>query len=399
MTRTARMTAVERREQLLSVGRSLFAHEGYEAVSVEEIAAKAGVSKPIVYEHFGGKEGLYAVVVDREMRTFTSTLYDALSDASVPPEQLVERTAMALLGYIENNPDGFGVLVRDSPITDPDGSFSSLLGDVSTRVESLLARAFRAHGIPVDSAPYYAQMLVGLTIFVGQYWADRHDIDKETLAAYISNLAWNGLARMHRRPRLRYEGSHPLEQELEEKRGVGQNAGVSGRNDDTGTDNANGSTGTASATTSGTGHSPAEPDRHELKAEYKASKRRLKAQYRASKRAAKAADAAKSVDPSQRQPTTAQSAALTRSDGRPHQDDGNHRDKADPDKQNDQNKQDDRSARSLEKFADHDNSGKRRENNDDSDENKNAAGQNDDKHNAGQDRGGHDPQEGQHASE
>ena len=62
------MTGKERREQLLDVGRKLFAEKGFESVSVEEIAAKAGVSKPVVYEHFGGKEGLYAVVVDREMR-------------------------------------------------------------------------------------------------------------------------------------------------------------------------------------------------------------------------------------------------------------------------------------------------------------------------------------------
>ena len=61
------MTGKERREQLLDVGRSLFAQKGFDATSVEEIAAKADVSKPVVYEHFGGKEGLYAVVVDREI--------------------------------------------------------------------------------------------------------------------------------------------------------------------------------------------------------------------------------------------------------------------------------------------------------------------------------------------
>ena len=60
------MTGRQRREQLVVVGRSLFAQKGYNATSVEEVAAKAGVSKPIVYEHFGGKEGLYAVIVDRE---------------------------------------------------------------------------------------------------------------------------------------------------------------------------------------------------------------------------------------------------------------------------------------------------------------------------------------------
>ena len=62
-----RMTGRERREQLISIGRAAFAELGFEGTSVEEIAARAGVSKPVVYEHFGGKEGLYAVVVDREM--------------------------------------------------------------------------------------------------------------------------------------------------------------------------------------------------------------------------------------------------------------------------------------------------------------------------------------------
>ena len=56
-----RMTGKQRREQLIAIGRSLFAERGFEGTSVEEIAMRAGVSKPVVYEHFGGKEGLYAI--------------------------------------------------------------------------------------------------------------------------------------------------------------------------------------------------------------------------------------------------------------------------------------------------------------------------------------------------
>ena len=78
-----RMTGRERREQLLDIGRKLFAERGFEGTSVEEIAAQAGVSKPVVYEHFGGKEGLYAVVVDREVeRLLTTTAYRP----SLPPK-------------------------------------------------------------------------------------------------------------------------------------------------------------------------------------------------------------------------------------------------------------------------------------------------------------------------
>lgn len=200
------MSSYQRREQLIRIGRSLFASKGFEAVSVEEIAATAKVSKPIVYEHFGGKEGLYAVVVDREMRALNDALFQALSGENVHPRQIVERTTLALLTYIEENAEGFQVLVRDSPTTDPTSSFSSLLGDVSTRVGEILEEWFKRQKLPAKHAPYYAQMLVGMTVYTGQYWADQRKLSKEQLAALIVNLAWNGLSRMEAKPGLRFEG-------------------------------------------------------------------------------------------------------------------------------------------------------------------------------------------------
>jgi len=98
-TSRARMTGKQRREQLLEVGRKLFADKGFEATTVEEIAAKAGVSKPVVYEHFGGKEGLYAVVVDREIRSLLDGITGALtSDGHA--RRLLEQAALALLDYV-----------------------------------------------------------------------------------------------------------------------------------------------------------------------------------------------------------------------------------------------------------------------------------------------------------
>ena len=200
------MTSLQRREQLIRIGRALFASKGFEAVSVEEIASNAKVSKPIVYEHFGGKEGLYAVIVDREMQTLTNVLTATLSDPDMHPRQIVERAALALLTYIDENKDGFQVLVRDSPSTDPAGSFSSLLGDISLRVEDLLTAAFKRQRLSAKGVPYYAQMLVGMTVFTGQYWADRPKVSKEQLAAYIVDLAWHGLSRLDSKPTLRFEG-------------------------------------------------------------------------------------------------------------------------------------------------------------------------------------------------
>jgi len=79
MSRSRRLSGSERRAQLIDVGRAVFAKRGYEGASMEEIADRAKVSKPIVYEHFGGKEGLYAVVVDREVEHIVSRIVEAIS--------------------------------------------------------------------------------------------------------------------------------------------------------------------------------------------------------------------------------------------------------------------------------------------------------------------------------
>ena len=106
------MTGQERRQQLLDIGRKLFAERGFEGTSIEEIAAQAGVSKPVVYEHFGGKEGLYAVVVDREVEHLTSFAMTQLQGPHTQPK--FEAATASLLHYIEENADGFRILVRDS---------------------------------------------------------------------------------------------------------------------------------------------------------------------------------------------------------------------------------------------------------------------------------------------
>jgi AcrR family transcriptional regulator len=195
-----RMSGQERREQLLDVGRKLFAEKGFEAVSVEEIAAKADVSKPVVYEHFGGKEGLYAVVVDREMNHLLNAIGDALTAGSA--RALLEQAGMALFDYIDEYPDGFRILVRDSPVSQQTGSFASLIIDVAAQVEHLLAREFQTHKISTRLAPMYSQMLVGMVALTGQWWLDVRKPRKEDVVAHLVNLAWNGLEHMDPKPRL-----------------------------------------------------------------------------------------------------------------------------------------------------------------------------------------------------
>ncbi len=198
--RRVRMTGAQRREQLLDVGRALFAERGFGGTSVEEIASKAGVSKPVVYEHFGGKEGLYAVVVDREMRMLLDMVTSALTGGH--PRELLEQAAFALLDYIERSTDGFRILVRDSPVAQSTGTFASLISDIATQVEDILGLEFKQRGFEPKLAPMYAQALVGMVALTGQWWLDVRRPKKADVAAHLVNLAWNGLSGLEPRPRL-----------------------------------------------------------------------------------------------------------------------------------------------------------------------------------------------------
>jgi AcrR family transcriptional regulator len=194
------MTGKERREQLLDIGRRLFAERGLDGTSIEEIAARAGVSKPVVYEHFGGKEGLYAVVVDREVERFL-TMATGLLEGDDTMEKF-EVAAVSLLRYIEDNADGFRILVRDSPPGSGSGTFSSLIGDIASQVEYILGDVLKERGYDAKHAPMYAQMLVGMVAFTGQWWLDARKPKLEEMAAHLVNLAWNGLSHLDPKPRI-----------------------------------------------------------------------------------------------------------------------------------------------------------------------------------------------------
>ncbi|MUN39989.1 TetR family transcriptional regulator [Actinomadura sp. NEAU-AAG5] len=199
--RRKRMTGKERREQLLDIGRTLFAERGLDGTSVEEIASAAGVSKPVVYEHFGGKEGLYAVVVDREFEKLLRLITESLNSATHYRGKL-EKAALALLEYIEGNPDGFRILVRDSHGGTGTGSYASLLSEIAGEVEYILAQEFDRHDYDDKFAPLYAQSLVGMVAMTGQWWLDVRKPRREEVAAHIVNLAWNGISGLEPRPSL-----------------------------------------------------------------------------------------------------------------------------------------------------------------------------------------------------
>ena len=160
---------------------------------MEEIAKRAKVSKPVVYEHFGGKEGLYAVVVDREMHYVERRIVEAISSGS--PRERVEHASLAFLNYVKDHPDGFAVLSQDSPLTASRGSMSSLLNDMAERVGDVFVSAFKDAGYDPQAAPIYA------------HGAGRHGDVRRQVVDRGAQAGGRGGCQTHRSARL--DGSAP----------------------------------------------------------------------------------------------------------------------------------------------------------------------------------------------
>ncbi|OIH83336.1 TetR family transcriptional regulator [Arthrobacter sp. UCD-GKA] len=198
-----RMTGVQRRLQLIDISRHLFSMRGVDGTTIEEIARAAGVSKPVVYEHFGSKEALYMEVVTNEYRELLHRITESLSGEEDSSRVLLEKAALAMLTYIEECTEGFRILVRDAPPSQPEGTYSTLLTKVTEQVEHILADEFTHRGFSAEDGSIYAQMLVGMVAMTAQWWLDARHPDKRTVAAHVVNLAWYGLTGLRKEPGLR----------------------------------------------------------------------------------------------------------------------------------------------------------------------------------------------------
>ncbi|HET6188382.1 MAG TPA: TetR/AcrR family transcriptional regulator, partial [Trebonia sp.] len=98
--------------------------------------------------------------------------------------------------YIEDNADGFRILVRDSSPGATTGTYGTLLSDIAGQVEYIMADFLKSRGRDPKLAPMYSQMLVGMVAFTGQWWLDARKPKVEQVATNLIDLAWNGLSQL-----------------------------------------------------------------------------------------------------------------------------------------------------------------------------------------------------------
>lgn len=195
------MPAEERKRQIVLAAREVFARSGYEQASVEELAERAGVTKPILYRHFDGKRDLYIAVLEDHLADLIRRLWVGLS-ASQEPRERLRSSLHAYFSFVDERPDGYRMLVEAGARMDPamrerlGGAWDSLAEGVARTVGDIL----RGTGLDPAGAPVYARALVGMAEGVAAWWVRTRRLPREALADYLLALTWRGFDGLPRNP-------------------------------------------------------------------------------------------------------------------------------------------------------------------------------------------------------
>ena len=181
----------ERRVELLDAAERAIRRIGPQA-SMDEIAAEAGITKPILYSHFGDKAGLVQALAERVARQLNHTVTEALT-RSGEPRDVVASTIEAFCTFIEGETELYRFLVQTAR-HDVDGSGPRLLTDIGSQISVSLGGALRRAGADSGAAEPWAFAIVGMTFGGAAWWLHRRTMSKDDLVGYLTQLLWSGLA-------------------------------------------------------------------------------------------------------------------------------------------------------------------------------------------------------------
>jgi AcrR family transcriptional regulator len=191
--RSNRLPRHERRRQLLDAALEVFVSQGYHAAAMDEIAERAGVSKPVLYQHFPGKLELYLALLDESVDTLVETVRDALR-SNPDPKQRVAATFGAYFEYVGGKGQAYR-LVFESDLSNESAVRDRL--DRGTReCAEMVSRAVREDaGLSDDEAYLLSVGLVGMAQITARYWLGTRDrIPREAAEQLVARLAWRGIS-------------------------------------------------------------------------------------------------------------------------------------------------------------------------------------------------------------
>ena len=192
-----RVPRAQREGEILQAAWRAFAARGYHAVSMDEIAEEAGITKPMVYAYFGSKEGLFQACVDRAARRLMAAMEEAATlDASV--EVKVWRGLLSVFDFIEANREAWALLYPSGPNV-PGGPVASSAAKAFRDMVDLMGRLMTATAVgagmgkaAAEHAEPMAHALVAATVAMGTRWLQHPEEPKELQALRLMNFAWMG---------------------------------------------------------------------------------------------------------------------------------------------------------------------------------------------------------------
>jgi AcrR family transcriptional regulator len=189
---TTRLPAARRRSQLLAVALQVFAERGFHPTSMNDVAEAAGVTKPVLYQHFGSKRELYLELLEDVGSQLRDAIGKATSEASTPREQ-VQRGFAAWFRFVAEHGDAFQVLFGGGSRRDEE--FAAHARRVEEAVAETIAGLIEVPGLDAGTRRLLAHGIVGLAEGACRHWLRDGGPtgDPDELAARVADLAWAGL--------------------------------------------------------------------------------------------------------------------------------------------------------------------------------------------------------------
>jgi AcrR family transcriptional regulator len=192
-SRSTRMPRSARRKQLLRAARETFVAQGYHAAAMDDIAERAGVSKPVLYQHFPGKFELYLALIDEHTAELVDRVRGALR-STTDNKQRVEATLTAFFDFVEHEGEAFR-LVFESDLRSNADVAARLDGALESCAELVGQVIAEDTDVSADGARLMARGIVGYAEVSARYWlAQGGRISKEEAVDLLARLTWRGIS-------------------------------------------------------------------------------------------------------------------------------------------------------------------------------------------------------------
>jgi len=190
--RGARLPRTARRAQLLAAAQDVFAANGYHAAGMDEIAERAGVSKPVLYQHFPGKLELYMALLDKHVDELIRRVTEAM-ESTTDNKVRVRNAVGAYFDFVDNESQAFR-LVFESDLRGEPLVQDAVDRATTSSVDAITATITADAGLDQARARLLAVGLVGISQVAAMAWlSDNRSLPKDDAIALISNLAWRGI--------------------------------------------------------------------------------------------------------------------------------------------------------------------------------------------------------------